>query len=178
MPDQVGHDVFVITGLTGNLLLIKCSSNVNSASNCTTNHRVVTDAEESHHLNVSWNRRRTCELCVRVHTTHCVSHKSNGYRPNEVRPCVSHWTSIPYEAISNQIRGVFLPKSRHMVILSSFGSAFSSTTYLDVGLFSVQWAVCMLGHEKSLAFARLCTIDLNDMFDVMIDVRSSTALLE
>ena len=36
-------------------LLIKCSSNVNSASNCTTNHRVVTDAEESHHLNVCWN---------------------------------------------------------------------------------------------------------------------------
>jgi len=53
MPDQVGDDV--IAGLTGNLLLIKCSSNVNSASNCTTYHRVVTDAEESHHLNVCWN---------------------------------------------------------------------------------------------------------------------------
>ena len=36
-------------------LLIKRSSNVNSASNCTTYHRVVTDAEESHHLNVCWN---------------------------------------------------------------------------------------------------------------------------
>ena len=61
MPDQVGHDCLVwhdclvITGLTGNLLLIKCSSNVNGTSNCTTNHRVVTDAEESHHLNVCWN---------------------------------------------------------------------------------------------------------------------------
>ena len=36
-------------------LLIQRSSNVNSASNCTTYHRVVTDAEESHHLNVCWN---------------------------------------------------------------------------------------------------------------------------
>ena len=45
MPDQVGHDYLVITGLTGNLLLIKCSSNVNRASHSTTNHRVVTDAE-------------------------------------------------------------------------------------------------------------------------------------
>ena len=40
MPDHVGHDLMslsarghVITGLTGNLLLIKCSSNVNRASN-------------------------------------------------------------------------------------------------------------------------------------------------
>ena len=76
MPDQVGHDVMagceiivmagwhyhhgrlghdVIAGLTGNLLLVKRSSNVNSASNCTTYHRVVTDAEESHHLNVCRN---------------------------------------------------------------------------------------------------------------------------
>ena len=36
-------------------LLIKCSSNVNGASYSATYHRVVTDAEESHHLNVSWN---------------------------------------------------------------------------------------------------------------------------
>ena len=36
-------------------LLIKRSSHVNSASNCATYHRVVTDAEESHHLNVCWN---------------------------------------------------------------------------------------------------------------------------
>ena len=48
MPDQVGHDCLVITGLTGNLLLVKCSSNINRASNCTTYHWVVTDAEESH----------------------------------------------------------------------------------------------------------------------------------
>ena len=36
-------------------LLVKRSSNVNSASNCTTYHWVVTDAVESHHLNVCWN---------------------------------------------------------------------------------------------------------------------------
>ena len=59
MPDQVGHDYHVITGLTGNLLLIKCSSNVNGTCYSTTYHRVVTDAEESHHLNVCWNRRQT-----------------------------------------------------------------------------------------------------------------------
>ena len=53
IPDQVGDDV--IASLTGNLLLIQRSSNVNSASNGATNHRVVTDAEESHHLNVCWN---------------------------------------------------------------------------------------------------------------------------
>ena len=47
--------LIVITGLTGNLLLVKRSSNVHSASNCTTYHWVVTDAEESHHLNVCWN---------------------------------------------------------------------------------------------------------------------------
>ena len=40
-------------------LLIQRSSNINSACNCTTYHRVVTDAEESHHLNVCWNRRQT-----------------------------------------------------------------------------------------------------------------------
>ena len=53
IPDQVGDDV--IAGLTGHLLLVKCSSNVNSASNSATYHWVVTDAEESHHLNVCWN---------------------------------------------------------------------------------------------------------------------------
>ena len=36
-------------------LLIKRSSNVNRTSNCTTYHWVVTDSEESHHLNVCWN---------------------------------------------------------------------------------------------------------------------------
>ena len=36
-------------------LFVERSSNVNRTSNCTTYHRVVTDAEESHHLNVCWN---------------------------------------------------------------------------------------------------------------------------
>ena len=40
-------------------LFVERSSNVNSACNCTTYHRVVTDSEESHHLNVCWNRRQT-----------------------------------------------------------------------------------------------------------------------
>ena len=52
-PNAVGRDlVFQPSSLR---LLVKRSSNVNSASNCTTYHRVVTDAEESHHLNVCWN---------------------------------------------------------------------------------------------------------------------------
>ena len=59
-------------GMTLTRLLVERSSNVNRTSNSTTNHRVVTDAEESHHLNVCWNWWRTCELCVRVHTTHSV----------------------------------------------------------------------------------------------------------
>ena len=70
-----------------------------------------------------------------MHTTHSVGHKSNGYQPNKVRPCVSHWTSIPYEAIFSQILGVFLPKGRHKVVLSVFGNAFSSMIYLDFELF-------------------------------------------
>ena len=36
-------------------LFVERSSNVNRTSNCTTYHWVVTDAEESHHLNVCWN---------------------------------------------------------------------------------------------------------------------------
>ena len=48
------------------------------------------------------------------------------------------------------IRVVFLPKGRHKVVLSAFGSAFSSMIYLDLGLFSVQWVVCVFGSEISL----------------------------
>ena len=36
-------------------LFVQSCRNVNSASNCTTDHWVVTDSEESHHLNVCWN---------------------------------------------------------------------------------------------------------------------------
>ena len=36
-------------------LFVQSSSNVSGTSNSTTNHWVVTDAEESHHLNVCWN---------------------------------------------------------------------------------------------------------------------------
>ena len=36
-------------------LLAESSCHVHSHSYCTTNHWVVTDAEESHHLNVCWN---------------------------------------------------------------------------------------------------------------------------
>ena len=50
------------------------------------------------------------ELCVRVHTAHSVGHISNGYRPYAVRPCVYHWTSIPYEAILCQNPGRNLPE--------------------------------------------------------------------
>ena len=126
-------------------LLIQRSSNVNSASNGATNHRVVTDTEESHHLNVCRNRRqtecnqtclncrgakeekpvglnwwRTCELSVRVHTAHSVGHISNDYRPYAVRPCVSHWTSMPYKAILCRNPGRNLPESRRTVALKAF----------------------------------------------------------
>ena len=43
-------------------------------SNCSTNHRVVTHSDQTHHLNVSRYGRRTCELCVRVHTSHGICH--------------------------------------------------------------------------------------------------------
>lgn len=37
------------------LLLVESEVSLNSASNRATNHRVVTDAEEAHHLNVGRN---------------------------------------------------------------------------------------------------------------------------
>ncbi len=36
-------------------LLVECLSNVNGASYCAAYHRVVTDSEETHHLNVCRN---------------------------------------------------------------------------------------------------------------------------
>ena len=45
-------------------LLVESSSNVHSHSNCTTYHWVVTDAEESDHLNVCWKRVGVVELPV------------------------------------------------------------------------------------------------------------------
>ena len=43
-------------------------------SNCSTNHWVVTHSDQTHHLNVSRYGRGTCELCVRVHTSHGICH--------------------------------------------------------------------------------------------------------
>ena len=87
-------------------LLIQRSSNINRTSNCTTYHWVVTDAEG-----------HSCELCVREHTAHSVGNISNGYRPYAVRPGVSHWTSIPYEAILCRNPGRNLPEIRHTIAL-------------------------------------------------------------
>ena len=60
---KYGNEIPRLTAFTRNdsvrmtfpKLLIERSSNVNRTSNCTTYHGVVTDAEESHHLNVCWN---------------------------------------------------------------------------------------------------------------------------
>ena len=45
-------------------------------SNCNshTNHRVVTCADQTHHLNVSRNGGGTCELCIGVHTAKGIGH--------------------------------------------------------------------------------------------------------
>ncbi len=83
----------VMAGLTGHLLLLERSSNVNGTSNSTTYHRVVT------------------------YTAHSVGHISNGYRPYAVRPSVSHWTSMPYEAILCRNPGRNLPEIRHTIAL-------------------------------------------------------------
>ena len=45
-----------------------------SYSNGSAYHRVVTHTDQTHHLYVSRNGRRTCELCVRVHTSHGICH--------------------------------------------------------------------------------------------------------
>ena len=54
--------------------LLHCLLDSNSYCNSCTYHWVVTHTEEAHHLNVSRNRRRTCELSVRVHTTKSIGH--------------------------------------------------------------------------------------------------------
>ena len=56
------------------LLLVQCEVDSYGDSHGSTYHWVVTNTQEAHHLNVSRNRRRTCELSVRVQTTHGVGH--------------------------------------------------------------------------------------------------------
>ena len=46
----------------------------NGDSDGSADHRVVAHAEEAHHLDVRRYRRRTCELSVRVHTSHSIGH--------------------------------------------------------------------------------------------------------
>ena len=52
-----------------------------------------------------------------VNTAHSVGHISNGYRPYAVHPGVSHWTSMPYEAILCRNPGRNLPEIRHTIAL-------------------------------------------------------------
>jgi hypothetical protein len=52
-PRRKNHRGFLYEKLTE--LLVQCGSNVNCHSNGSTNHRVVADAKEAHHLNVSRN---------------------------------------------------------------------------------------------------------------------------
>ena len=47
-------------------------ANCNSYSH--TNHRVVTCTDQTHHFYVSRNRRRTCELCIGMHTSQSICH--------------------------------------------------------------------------------------------------------
>ena len=56
------------------LLLVQIEVSLYSTSYGATYHRVVADAEEAHHLNVSRNRAGTCKLSVRVHTAQSVGH--------------------------------------------------------------------------------------------------------
>ena len=57
-----------------NLFLVQGEVDSYGDSHGSTHHRVVTNTQEAHHLDVSRNRRRTCELSVRVHATQGVSH--------------------------------------------------------------------------------------------------------
>ena len=56
------------------LFLVQSEVNSHCDGHGSTHHGVVANTEESHHLNVCRNRRRTCELSIAVHTTHCVGH--------------------------------------------------------------------------------------------------------
>ena len=67
----------------------------NSYSNGSTYHWVVTHTEEAHHLNVSRNRRRTCKLSVRVHTTKGIGHTVR-FLPYSRNICSSVIRKSPY----------------------------------------------------------------------------------
>ena len=60
------NDLFF--SLRSELACLSSFLNGNSRGNGHTDHRVVAGADETHHLNVSRNGRRTCELCIGVHT--------------------------------------------------------------------------------------------------------------
>ena len=53
-----------------------------------------------------------------------VGHISNGYRPYTACPCVSHWTSMPYEAMLCRNPGRNSPKSVTRSYWESCRSAF------------------------------------------------------
>ena len=56
------------------LLLVHCLSNCNCYGYGHTNHWVVAGTDKTHHINMGRYRRRTSELCIRMHTTESISH--------------------------------------------------------------------------------------------------------
>ena len=65
---------YLLDKITLFVQLLACLFDGNCNRNGHTNHGVVTCADETHHLYVSRNGGRTCELSVGVHSTHSVSH--------------------------------------------------------------------------------------------------------
>ena len=60
-PRRIGEAFY---SQVANLLLVQREVDSYCYGYGSTHHWVVTHAEEAHHLNVSRNRRRTCELSV------------------------------------------------------------------------------------------------------------------
>src|SRR5699024_3146418 len=48
--------------------------NRNCYSNSSTYHWVITHSDQTHHLYMGWYRRRSSELCITMHTSHCICH--------------------------------------------------------------------------------------------------------
>ena len=56
------------------LLLVQGEVDGHGDGDCGADHRVVTDAKEAHHLDVSGHRAGAGELSVGVHTAHRIGH--------------------------------------------------------------------------------------------------------
>ena len=87
--------------------------------NRSADHRIVTHTDEAHHLNMSWNRRGTSELSVRVHTPHSICHTVRGRTCRHVirmQGSTRATTGSNGEVLLTMVISPLLVGSRHWVL--------------------------------------------------------------